>query len=66
MAYTSFVLFPDQLFALKQVALNLQAQRGGKADMSRVVRDTLDALAQGAELPPGLLKALAEGLKNRG
>jgi hypothetical protein len=64
-AYTTFVVFPDQLLALKQVAALLQAQRGGKADSSAVLRDTLDAIATGGELPEGLKKALAAGVRER-
>lgn len=64
-AYTSFVLFPDQLLALKQVAARQQALRGGKADQSAVVRELLDAIATGKPIPDGLKQALAECKKER-
>jgi hypothetical protein len=65
MAYTTIVLHPDQLSALKQVALHRQAERGGKIDSSAVLRDLLDAVASKTELPAGLQKELAAGLKER-
>lgn len=65
MAYTSFILHPDQLYALKQAALQMQGRQGGKADMSRVLRDALDAIATGGQLPEGLRAMLGDGLKGR-
>jgi hypothetical protein len=65
-SYTSFVLYPDQLAALKLVAVRHQAMRGaGKADQSEVLRLALDAIATGGEFPEGLKEALAQGLKER-
>lgn len=65
-SYTSFVLYPDQLAALKLVAVRHQAQRGGgKADQSEILRQALDAIATGGELPAGLKEALAAGVKDR-
>lgn len=63
--YTTFVLFPDQLTAIKQAALRMQSERGGKADQSEVLRLALDAMASGAELPHGLREALIAGVKER-
>ena len=63
--YTTFILYPDQLTAIKQAALRMQGARGGKADQSEVLRLALDAIATGAELPHGLKESLAAGIKER-
>lgn len=57
---TTFRLFADQLQALAQVAASRKWASGarGKADQSAVLRDLLDAIAGGAELPADLRDAL--------
>lgn len=65
MAYTSFILYPDQLLALKLVAVRQQVQRGGKADQSAVLRELLDAVAAGKAPPEGLKQALVAAKKDR-
>jgi hypothetical protein len=57
---TTFRLFADQLQALGQVAAARKWASGtrGKADQSAVLRDFLDAIASGAEVPRDLRDAL--------
>jgi hypothetical protein len=57
---TTFRLFADQLQALGQVAAARKWASGahGKADQSAVLRDLLDAIAAGGEVPRDLRDAL--------
>jgi hypothetical protein len=57
---TTLRLYNDQIDAIAQVALaRKRAVGSGRADQAGVMRDLLDAIAQGRQVPADLREALA-------
>ncbi len=65
---TTYRLFPDQIHALQQAALDrrLSGGGGGRLDHSAILREVLDAVADGKPVAPEIKKALGETREKMG
>jgi hypothetical protein len=67
-AATTYRVYADQAHGLQQAALDrrLSAGGGGRLDHSAILREVLDAIADGKAVAPEIRKALAEAREKMG